>query len=163
MRHLILSLLVLGFSQNLQAKLDVNAFSSENNENNTEYLECVRKSKVESVKNFSAEAPSSRSTASVNNQQKKDKRTPAQERASDEQILSLAHSCVAHFPFSGTGSVFCIGVDLSSIISGSEGNGERIASEISRISNRLGSAGFISTSCWHEESSRFCIYHKLPQ
>ena len=157
MRHLIVGVIVLGFAQSLQAKLDVDAFSSENNENNTEYLECVRKSKVEPVKNSPIEKPSPRSTDLISDQKNSRARKPAQEN-SNAQVLSGAHSCVAHFTGEGYPEIKCNGQLLSGT-----GRGDGLTDVISLANHYLAEAGFVPISCWGTRSNTYCAYHKPQQ
>ncbi len=175
MRHLILSLLVLGFSQNLQAKLGVDEPSSENNESNKEYLECanrieasgkvylecVKSVKEEPVKSLSAGVvfKEPRSRASANNQQKENVRKPAQRETSNEQIFSEAHSCVARFTSDGLPDIKCNGQRLKWL-----GKSDGFTNVISLANHYLAEAGFIPINCWSASSYNFyCIYHKHSQ
>lgn len=54
MRHLVLSLLVLGFSQNLQAELNINALSDEKNK---DQLGCANRAKASHTKDVQQPAP----------------------------------------------------------------------------------------------------------
>ena len=174
MRHLILSLLVLGFSQNLQAKLDVSKPSSENNESNKEYfecanrieasgkvyLECVKSVKEEPVKSLSAGVvfKEPRSTASANNQQKENVRKLAQQEASNEQIFSEAHSCVARFTSDGFPDIECNGQRLNGM-----GKSDGFTKVISLANHYLAGAGFIPINCWPASYNFYCVYHKHSQ
>ena len=184
MRHLILSLLVLGFSQNLQAKLDVSKPSSENNASNKEhfecanrieasgkvYLECVRSVKEEPVKSLSAGVTfkEPRSTASANNQQKKDKRTPAQEQV---QVPSDALFCFTYY----TSSRYQITVRCNgSVVRGfNASTSSRDRMHFLNVLLRAGSeagqflveAGFIPAGCLYNYDNRefICAYYRVPQ
>ena len=91
MKHLILSLLILGFSQSLQAKLNINppSESISSHSDKDSQKELITNSQVKDT------SQKTNPTVSVDNPQKQSERIPANK--SDQQILSTASFCIANF------------------------------------------------------------------
>ena len=142
MKHLILSLLILGFSQSLQAKLNISPPSESISSHNDK------------------DSQKTPTTVSVNNLQKQSERIPAQ--TSDQQILSTASFCIANFTrVSEQFSVICNGLRLSKLK-------DRGVKTISKVGHYLVRAGFTPLNCWSSGSQElsklhiYCVYYK-PQ
>ena len=146
MKHSILILLVLGFTQNLQAELNINLTSKPLLPHNN------KDSQKETT--FQKDTP----TALVDDQKEQSERIPAQ--ASDKQILSAARFCIANFTrVEDQFSVICNGLRLSKLK-------DRGIKTISKVGHYLIGAGFTPLSCWSSGSAElsklhiYCAYYK---